>query len=169
MQRVLVVIEPVAELMALEPCPQSLDRIQFRRIRWQWKQRDVLWNFEAIARVPSCVVHHKHDVHAGIDVLADPAQMHVHAVGVDGWRDHAYRVTRQRVDRAEDVHPLVLALLGPNRPRSPRCPDLGQRSLLTESRFVLEPDLDALLGMLILDITDKRGASRTQRSAASGS
>ena len=63
------------------------------------------------------------------------------------------------MDRTEDINPFVFGLLDRRRSGSFFGPDMGQRSLLSDADFVLEPDLDGLAGVPGLDGFDKKGAS----------
>jgi hypothetical protein len=59
-----------------------------------------------------------------------------------------------RTDACEHVEVVVLRLSHSPRARASLGPDAGQRALLADAGFVLEPDLDTFLGMRLPDGLD---------------
>ena len=55
------------------------------------------------------------------------------------------RMARAGTDGAENIDPLVVCLTVCPRPLAAFSPDARQRALLTETRFVFEPDFDTLV------------------------
>ena len=63
-----------------------------------------------------------------------------------------------RTDGTEDVGPFVASVARCARPRSAFGPDAGQRALLADPRFVLEPDFDRLVFGAVGELRrDRRG------------
>jgi hypothetical protein len=92
------------------------------------------------------------------DPAADFGQMHGHCIGIGGGQDERRRSAALRTDGAKNVGPLVALVAWRARPRSPSGPDAGQRTLLTDSSLVLEPDFDRLvLGVVGKLCRDRRG------------
>ena len=75
----------------------------------------------------------------------------------------------QRIYRSEDVAPLVLGLPHRTRPAAALGPYTRQCALLSDACLILEPDGDALVGVLLLHLADKKGACRAHCRIASGS
>ena len=88
------------------------------------------------------------------DLLAEDAQLDVHGIGVGGRHKPAIAGAGRRVCRPKQVNPLVLSLTNRSWMAASVRPHPGQRPLLTEARFILEPDFDLLVGMLRLSLLD---------------
>ena len=101
--------------------------------------------------MPACAIQHQGYLHICVNRLADLGQMQVHAKRVGGWHQIADRLTAARTGGPEQIHPLVFRLPPTPGTRSPLCPNMGQRTLLAESAFVLEPDLDPSVRVRLLD------------------
>ena len=100
---------------------------------------------------------------------ADLGQMRVHALCVgSGHDDRGARATR-RTDRTEDVGRITPVIFDHRRAGSLRRPDVGMAALLSDPGFILEPDLDRLVGVLVPDALGKRGASFSHACIAAGS
>lgn len=123
------------------------------------QQRDVVRNPQRLGHVPTGLIQHQYDMPIRRCLLADEAKVGVHVIGVDCRREHGGGFAGDRVDRAEQIAPFVFSLFDDGRARPLLGPDVGQRALLAEACFVLEPDFDLLLRMLFLHLPDKRGAS----------
>jgi hypothetical protein len=104
------------------------------------------------------------------DAAADFGQMHGHWIGIGGGQDERGRSAALRTDGAKNVSPLVALVAWRTRPRSALGPNAGQRTLLTDARFVLEPDFDRLVfGVLRKLRRDGRGEVFLNASWASSS
>src|SRR3954468_8189473 len=77
----------------------------------------------------------------GATWCADLFQMLTHSLGVDARHDDRRTDGAVRADGAEEVGRGMPIVANHQRPRAPRRPDIGVRSLLPDSGFVLEPDL----------------------------
>ena len=92
--------------------------------------------------MPAGLIEQQDGVGARRDFGADRLQMLGHGVGVAVGHDEAGALALGRADRAEDIGPfraLVMWRAGPGP--APR-PATRQLVLLTDPRFILEPDLD---------------------------
>jgi len=78
-------------------------------------------------------------------------QVQVHRLGVGAGQDEGGGGAAGGADRAKDVGPFVTLIARRARTRSPLGPDAGQRALLADARFVLEPDFDGLSFGVIRD------------------
>lgn len=66
------------------------------------------------------------------------------AFGIGGGQDERRRSAALRNDGAKNVSPLVALVAWRTRPYSSLGPVAGQRPLLANAGFVLEPDFDGL-------------------------
>jgi len=104
------------------------------------------------------------------DAAANFGQMHRHGIGIGRGQDERRRRAVLRTDRAKDVGPLVTLVTGRTRSRASSGPNPGQRTLLTDTGFVLEPDFDRLaFGMFGKSRRDRRGEVFLNASWASSS
>jgi hypothetical protein len=76
------------------------------------------------------------------DGAGDLGEMAVHRAGVGEGHDEARGDAALGTDRAEDAGPLVAGVARGPRPRAALRPDPGERALLADARFILEPDLE---------------------------
>jgi hypothetical protein len=76
------------------------------------------------------------------DSFADFGEMQVEGVGI-GVRQHQGGAgSARRTGCSEDVSPVISPVARRARPRTLLRPDAGQRALLADAGFILEPDLD---------------------------
>lgn len=94
--------------------------------------------------MPAGPVHHEHDVRAGCDAVADLGEVEVHHVGIGEGQHQRCACAARRADRAEQVSPAIALVARRCRSRSALGPDPGERTLLTDARLVLPPELDRL-------------------------
>jgi hypothetical protein len=109
------------------------------------QQPDIVRHHQAIALlVPSSAVQRQHGKRPLRDPLADFLQMQVHCFEV-GVRQHEPDADApRRADGAEQVGPFVTLIAWRGRSTAPLRPDARQAALLTNTSFVLPPQLDRL-------------------------
>jgi hypothetical protein len=78
----------------------------------------------------------------GRDLSRDLGQVQRQHLGVGARQDEGGGGGAGRADGAEDVGPFVAPVARRAEPGSASRPEAGQRALLADSRFILEPDLD---------------------------
>ena len=79
---------------------------------------------------------------AGGDGRADLGQVLVHSLDIDLWHDQGGPCPAGWADGAEQISPGEPAVALDAGARAAFGPDAGQRALLTDAGFVLEPDFD---------------------------
>jgi hypothetical protein len=94
--------------------------------------------------MPTGAVHNQQGDCSWTDVFADFSQMLVHGFDVDGRQDQGGAHTTGWADGAEQIRPVKAPVAWRTRAGAAPGPDAGQRALLANSCFVLEPDLDRL-------------------------
>ena len=135
------------ELVGSQVLPDILHAVQFRSIGRQGEQHDVGWHDQfASGLMPSgAVADHRGDG-AWRDMQADFGEMQGHALGAGGRRDDRRTETARGTDRAEQVGVVVTIVTHHGRTGPHRRPDIGQRPLLPDPGFILEPDFDTARG-----------------------
>src|ERR1700749_4473153 len=89
---------------------------------------------------------------------ADSSEMQRHSFGVGRGHNQACCDATLRTGRAEQVGPIVAPVVRRAGSRSTLGPDAGQRPLLADPGFILEPDFDRLVFGAIGDLCrDGRG------------
>lgn len=71
--------DPVGQPVIAHELPDVFDGVQFRRFRWQRRQRDIVWNFQSL---PSGLIDDKDRVGCGRNSGGDILEMQVHGFGV---------------------------------------------------------------------------------------
>src|SRR5205823_13741753 len=94
--------------------------------------------------MPSGTVADQYRVRTGRHLCADLLQVLVHGFGVDERHDDRGAGAARRTDRAEQISGIMAVVAYHRRARADRGPDVGDRALLADAGFVLEPDLDRL-------------------------
>lgn len=169
-----VAVDAVAEVVAPQPVPETLDGVQLRRVGREEQRRDVARPHDFGARVPARAIEHQHDVHAlaarrGTHMRADPLEVLVHPRDPDRAGDHAHALARPGAHRAVHVDRLVLGLLDRRRSRASPRPHRRQRALLPDAGLVLVPDFDDRARVVPPEPLDKRGAFVVNVSCATAS
>jgi hypothetical protein len=105
----------------------------------------------------------------GIDLGDELLKEDVDDVGVEGRRQQSDTLAGSRTGGPEDIEPLIPGLSNGAGTGSFASPDPGQRPLLTEPGFILEPDLEDLAGVFDLDPLQDGGKVFLNSSCAAGS
>ena len=106
----------------------------------------------------------------GTDLTTDLGEMQRQPFAVGGRENKGCGGATLRTNGAEDVGPFIALIARSARARSALGPDAGQRALLADPRFVLEPDFDGLvLGALRELGGERRGEVFLKVSWASSS
>jgi len=92
--------------------------------------------------MPSGAIEYHDGMTVRHDVAFDLGQVQVHGFGIG--LGQASATAARRTDSAEQISPIVTLVARCWRPAAALRPDAGQRALLTDTGFVLPPDLDRL-------------------------
>ena len=107
-------------------------------------QGDVFGNAERGGNVIAGAIEDESSMAACRHLAADGSKMQRHRLGVRRRHDQARCDATLRTGRAKQVGPVVASVVRRAGPRSTLGPDAGQRALLADPGFVLEPDFDRL-------------------------
>jgi hypothetical protein len=91
--------------------------------------------------VPASLVDQKNGMCASSNGLGDFHEMQVHRLGIAGGQDQGCSLALLRADGAEDVGGGSALIAGRTGARAALRPPAGNFVLLTDTRFVREPDL----------------------------
>ena len=132
-------------LSEIEPDP--LDRVEFRTVGWQGRQGEVVRDLKRAAVVPAGAVEH----HEGVCVVwpggGEAGEEQVHDLGVEGGQHEGEVLAGGRAHGGEDVGPLVADLTWARGAPAPGPPAMTDPALVAEAGLVLEPELEALVGV----------------------
>ena len=136
----------------------------------QGQQGERVGQDEGLRTVPARTVEDEHGMGAGSDAAGNFRQVGIHRCGADDGQDQSRRNSARGADRAEKIGPLIAGIARGTGPGAASGPDEGERPLLTDPCFILEPDFVwAALGGL----GDRRRYRRAEvflnASCASGS
>ena len=94
--------------------------------------------------MPAGAVERDDGVRARRDLGADLGEVQVHRLGVDERQHEGGANPSGRADRTEQIGPVVALIARRARTAALLGPDVGQAALLTDTGFVLPPQLDRL-------------------------
>ena len=120
---------------------------KFGGIRRQRDGADIGWHDEVARPVPSGAVKHEHDVPVCCDGRGEAVQKDLHGCGGDLGQHEGKAPAAGRVNGAEQVSPLVALLAQAARALAAHPPAVAGAALRADPALVLEPQLDALVGM----------------------
>jgi len=144
------------ESIAAQILPDVFHRVEFGGAWRQPNQGDVLGDNKIFGDVIAGAIEHDGGVCAGTDLTTDLGEMQRQCFAVGGRENKGCGGATVRTNSAEDVGPFI-ALIAPGaRACSALGPDAGQRALLADPRFVLEPDFDRLAVGAIREVRGKR-------------
>jgi hypothetical protein len=83
--------------------PEVLNRVELRRLRRQWQDRDVGGHDKVVRHVPSRLVHDEDDMRVIDHVSGDFCQVLGHGVGITPGHDQRRRFTELWADGSEDI------------------------------------------------------------------
>ncbi len=141
-----VVVDPVGEKVLAQVLPDVLDRVELRRVARQRQQCDSVGDIEASAVVPAGLVEDDDGMGARRDVMADLLEVLVHGPAVGMGQDEGGADIALGAHGTEQIGGGVASVARCARAAAARRPDPGQRALLADPGFVLEPHLDRLAG-----------------------
>ena len=138
----------MGEAVGAQIGPEVLDWVEFGGIGRQGQQHDVAWHLQTGRAVPACAVHDQQGDGAWTDAGADRGQMLVHGLDADDGQHHGAAYAAGGAEGAEQIDPVESLVAQRAGAGAATRPDAGQRALLADPGFVLEPDLDRPAGVL---------------------
>lgn len=132
--------DAVRQPVVAHELPDIFDRIELGAFGRQGHDADIVWQLEPVGGVPSGLIDEQHGVRTGRHGLGDFGEVQIHRLGVAKGKDEPGTLALSRTDRAEDVGrggALVMRRRGACATLGPTPRDLV---LLSDPRFVLEPD-----------------------------
>ncbi len=126
--------------------PDIFSGIKFWSIGRQLQQHDIFGDDELWGFVPAGAIEDHQGDSVRADIGADFDQMLVHGVDADIGHDQGGAGPARWADRAEEVGPEEAAVPLDAGPGPALGPDTGQRAMLTDASFVLEPHLNRASG-----------------------
>ncbi len=127
--------------------PDPLDGVQFRTVGRERDQGDVARDVGLSELVPAGAVEHDDGVDIVGEGLGEGIEEQPGGAGGDLRQDQREVVAGGRPDGAEDVGPLVPPVADPRRPLAAQPPAVTDPTLVADAGLVLEPELEALVGM----------------------
>src|ERR1700760_3937726 len=162
--------DPVGQPVVAQELPEVLDRVQLRAFWRQWQEGEVGWHDELVRQVPSRLIEQQHSVRSRRYRLGDLGQMQVHRCGVAAWQNEGCAFALSGTDRAEYIGRGGALIARRRWPGAALGPAPGDLVLLSDARFVLEPQLYWLAcGLVLRDLRQTRGKVFLNASRAAGS
>jgi hypothetical protein len=111
--------------------PQMLGGLEFRRVRWQEEQVDVVGDAQALRTVPAGPIQHEHDlfVWPGPHLACEGGEFGFKERDIHAGGQMEERAPRSGVDKAHQVAPVIAVLDGGKGALPIETPDLVQDGL----------------------------------------
>jgi hypothetical protein len=138
-------IDAIAQVALAKFAPDEFDRIEFGRGRGQVDEGEIVGYLKSAAVVPAGAIEDQDGMDIGRQLRAETAQLPIHRFGIGHRHQPGVALAGVRAEGAEQIDELVLGLSRRARPASRVGPDAAVAALLTKARFILEPQLKALL------------------------
>jgi hypothetical protein len=147
--------DAVGQPVVAQELPDDLDRVEFGTFGREGDERKVVGDVELAGGMPSRLIEDEDSVAPRRDILGDFIEMQLHRLGVALGQDQADRLAFPWADRAEDVGRGGALVARRRGPRPALCPTASDLVLLSDARFVGEPDfyvvwIDALFARDLL-------------------
>ena len=105
--------------------------------------------------MPASAIHHNNGMTTRLCRFADQFQMLLHHLFIDKRADKRLGIAIARTHRTKDIAIIELLLLYHSWSAALRSPYSGRLILLTESCFVLEPDVNAIQREMTWSVKDR--------------
>ena len=135
--------------------PEVLGRLEFWGIGWEKEKKDVVGDPQLLRLVPACSVQDEHDFLGGrgADTLREGGQFGLTERDADRGR---HRPAGRRMDKADQIPPLIPMLDRRERALSVETPDLVQDRFQADAVLVDGPELDRGVGKRRGDLPQQR-------------
>ena len=125
-------------------------------MRWQKEQMQSFGNHEVTTLVPACLIHHQKQVFVWsyLLFLGEGREGQRKGLSIDGRHEQPTGLSTCRLDKAIQIHPLIA--LSDHRPDSAAFagPDTAQDRFEPDAVFILTPELNARLWILLSQLLD---------------
>ena len=132
--------DPVGQPIVAHELPDILDRVELGTFGREGQEDEIVGDVELAGGVPSRLIEKQDGMAPRRDIVGDFIEMQLHRRGIALGQDQADRLAVLGTDRAEDVGRGGALVARRGRTRSAFCPASGDLVLLSDARFVGEPD-----------------------------
>lgn len=135
--------------------PEVLARLEFRRVRRQEEQMDVVRNHHRITAVPARAIEQKHELLGGASArcLSEGGEFGGEQFGADATGEVPDSAARGRMDERHQIAPLVARLDQCERALAGQRPDAPHQRLEADTMLVGRPEFDLRSGKSVGDRT----------------
>ena len=127
-------------MLLFHPLPYLFDRVQLRRIRWEFQEGDIL-AIQCLT-MPARPIHDDHGMTVFRHLFRDRLHVALHGGFVDAGQYQTHGLLSCRAHGAIQIGILKLLLPQCARARAFFRPLSGQAALLTDTGFILKPQID---------------------------
>jgi hypothetical protein len=107
----IIFVDAITEVMTFQIGPQAFGWIQFRTVRRQRDQGDIVRHIQCFGTVPTGLIQDQNHLSVQSNMFTDKRQMCIHIIGIDCWCDQGGGITGLGIDRTEQIDPFVFGLL----------------------------------------------------------
>jgi hypothetical protein len=127
--------------------PEVLGRLQFRGIRWQEQEMDVLGHAQTLRLVPARAIQDEHDLLGGArsHALCKGHQLRFEEGDAHRGGQMKHRTPGGGMHEAHEIAPLIAVLDGRKGPLSVKTPDFVQDRFQADAMLIDRPELDRRL------------------------
>jgi hypothetical protein len=151
--------------------PEMFGGLELGRIRRQKQQMDMLRHAQLDAGVPPRTVEDQDNLlgRSSADLAREGLQLDLEERDGHACRQVEDGTTRSRMDKADEVAPVVAVLDRRGGTLAVEAPDLLEDRLQTDAVFIDRPEFDARLGVRGRDCLDERSDLFLKASCSAGS
>jgi hypothetical protein len=142
-----ILVQPEGEKPLAQIEPDPLDWVEFRAVRRQGNQSDVVGHVQRLDVVPSGLIDHERDVGCLGEGVRELGQEQIHGSGVRVRQHQGKGIIGGGAHGGEDVGRLEPLVAPPRWTLTAMEPAVTGAALLALSGLVLEPKLQRLVGM----------------------
>ena len=135
----------ICQIVLPQLSPNLFHRIELWGYRRKKQQADIVKFGPLFCGVPSSAIHDNHSMPARRQAVLDAFQVLSHGFSVGFWHHNSRRLACGRTGSTEQISRHKLSLPHHSRTSPCSCPDTSDCVLLSNTRFVLKPDIHHII------------------------
>jgi hypothetical protein len=147
---IVIVKQAMREEAFFQIKPDTLDWVQLWGVCRQRDEGHVRRHGEAVRTMPACLIEDHRSVFVLGEGLCKAIQEHLHRIGIGIGQHQSKSVVRSRLNGSEDIGKGKALIAKPWRAFAALPPDMADAAFLTDARFVLKEQANALAFMRTL-------------------
>ena len=138
----------MSEIALTQVQPDPLDRVQLWRCGRQRQERDVSGHVQSPLVMPARLVEDEHGMHVWCELMREVLEEDPHRARVGARQSQRKSLVGAGLAGRKQIQAGVALIDNAARAYAPLVPDPCGPPLLSDTRLILAPNLEALVGML---------------------